>query len=184
VPIISASTREAVTTILTHTGLFDATTRANPTLAFFEKYINSLETLDFANQFPDFYAPNCTFYNENGTILIGGPTIAAFIDDLFAPFGKIEVNNHVHRVFPFRASPALGDEGAVGSRQDGVDAACGDACTWMLNEHDFVFYLKPPLDGPGIPARRAIHFLAGPAQVEGQGTDGLQWYEVSQGVVG
>lgn len=40
-----------------------------------------------------------------------------------------------------------------------------------------VFFLKGKLSGPGIPVRRAMSWVLGPAQVKGQGTDGLQWYE-------
>jgi len=40
-----------------------------------------------------------------------------------------------------------------------------------------VFFLKCNLSGPGIPVRRAMSWVLGPAQVKGQGTNGLQWYK-------
>jgi len=40
-----------------------------------------------------------------------------------------------------------------------------------------IFYLKGDMSGPGMSVRRAMSWVLGPAQVEGRGTDGLQWYE-------
>lgn len=180
VPVIPATTFQTVGPILTHTGPFDSRTRADPTLNFFEKYVHSIETLNLTNQYPNFYAPNSTFYNANGTAYVGGPAIATFIEGLFTPFNKIIVNEHVHRVIPFAATPALGDEGANNAQDKINSELCmyTTKCNWIFTEHDFIFFLSPPLDGPGIPVRRSMTFLAGPAQVAGQGTDGLQWYEV------
>jgi len=47
-------------------------------------------------------------------------------------------------------------------------------CGRLLTEHDMIFYLKGDMSGPGISVRRAMSWVLGPAQVEGQGTDGLQ----------
>lgn len=179
VPVIPDTTSQASGTVLTHTGPFDASTRANPTLSFFEKFVNSLEAFSFKDSFPDFYAPNCTFYNGDGTKVVGGANIAAALEASFAPFNKIVINQHVHRVIPFTVTKASGDEGA-NNPQDAINAnACASSgCNWIFTEHDIVYSLSPPLNGPTIPVRRSLTFLAGPAQVKGQGTNGLQWYEL------
>ncbi|KAH8894498.1 hypothetical protein GQ53DRAFT_820881 [Thozetella sp. PMI_491] len=177
VPVIPPSSFESVAPIFTHTGPFDARTRANPALNFFEKYVTTIENLDLENEYPDFYALNCTFYDTTGATYVGGPAIDAWIKQLFSPLEKIVANHHVHRVIPFTSTPGIGAEGA-NEAQDAVDLACGKDCTWIFTEHDLIFYLAAPLEGPGIPVRRSMDFLLGPAQVPGQGTDGKQWYEV------
>ncbi|KAH8883038.1 hypothetical protein GQ53DRAFT_434022 [Thozetella sp. PMI_491] len=176
VPVIPSSTSESLATIVTHTGPFDETTRAIPALDFFEKYIGAVQSLNLDQEYPDFYALNCTFYNTDGKVIVGGPNIAQFSRDLFSILDKIVINNHVSRVVPYTSTPGLGSEGSDNA-QDAVNQACGNACTWVFNEHDLVFYLAPPLDGPGIPVRRSINFLLGPAQIPGQGTNGKQWYQ-------
>ena len=47
----------------------------------------------------------------------------------------------------------------------------------LIHQQDMVFF---PREGKmkevGIPVRRTIEFVSGPAEVEGQGVDGLQYY--------
>lgn len=177
VPTIPLSTTRTHTPLLTHTGPFTASPQQNPTLAFYQKYTHAIENIDLATMYPDWYALNSTFYNGNGTFYIGGPSIKTWIEGLFGPFSHIEINHHSHRVFSYESSPAVGDEGG-NNAQDAINqVVCGDKCSRLLTEHDMVFFLKGNLSGPGIPVRRAMSWVLGPAQVEGQGTDGLQWYE-------
>lgn len=176
VPSIPLSDAHTLAPLYTHTGAFTAETRRNPTLAFYEKYVTNIENINLTTMYPDWYALNCTFYNGDGTFYRGGPAIKTWIEGLFGPFEHIGINHHSHRVIPYESSPIVGDEGA-GDAQDAVNEACGDKCSQLLTEHDMIFYLKGNISGPGIPVRRMMTWVLGPAQVEGQGTDGLQWYD-------
>lgn len=177
-PLPSIPVSDTLTTVLllTHTGPFNAQSRENPTLAFYEKYVEDIKNINLSTMYPDWYALECTFYNSDGTFYRGGPAIKTWIEGLFGSLSHIGINHHAHRVLPYEASPAVGDEG-VGDPQDITNQASKRKCTRLLTEHDMVFYLKGNLSGPGISVRRTMSWVLGPAQVEGQGTDGLQWYE-------
>jgi len=175
VPTIPISGAADTVPLLTHTGAFNAKTSGNPTLAFYEKYVNDIKNINLSIMNPNWYALNCTSYNRNGTFYPGGPAIKTWIEGLFGPFSHIDVNHHSHRILPYEASPAIGDEG-VGDPQDAINQTTRKGkCSRLLTEHDMIFYLRGDLSGPGISVRRAISWVLGPAQVEGQGTDGLQW---------
>jgi len=48
----------------------------------------------------------------------------------------------------------------------------------LIHQQDMFFFTKEGKEKEiGIPVRRTIEFVSGPAEVEGQGTDGLQYYE-------
>ena len=149
--------------ILTHTDAFTDETRENPTLSLYEKYTNDIQNINLSTMYPDWYALDSTFYNGNGTFYRGGPAIRTWIEGLFGPFSHIGIDHHSHRVFPYESSPAIGDEG-VGDPQDVQNqAACKGKCSRLLTEHDMIFYLKGNLSGPGIPVRRAMSWILGPA---------------------
>lgn len=164
------------TSVVTHVGAFNAKSRENATLEFYEKYVEDIQNINLSTMYPKWYALNCTFYNSDGIFYRGGPTIKTWIEGLFGSLSSIEVKHHSHRVIPYEASSAVGDEG-VGNPQDVANQASRDKCSRLLTEHDMIFYLKGDLSGPGISVRRAMSWVLGPAQVDGQGTDGLQWYE-------
>jgi hypothetical protein len=176
-PTIAPSTTTSETTILTHTGPFDETTRENPTLNFFEKYVATITGDDPGNVFPNFYAPESVFYDANSIALVGGESIAAGSGSVFGIFERIEVNHHNMRVLPYESTSAAGDEGPGDLANVAANCKKVGTCTQLLTEHDMVFFLNAPLDGPGIPVRRAMSWVLGPTQVAGQGTDGKQWYQ-------
>ena len=47
----------------------------------------------------------------------------------------------------------------------------------LIHQQDMVFFPKAgKMKDVGIPVRRTLEFVSGPSEVEGQGTDGLQYY--------
>ncbi len=147
----------ALNTAITHYGEWDEDSRKVPALNFFEKYDNIVMSCDFSGSSLDWFAPSAQFYFNNGTTLHSGEEIWEVMKSpsLFGNYGKLEAKNRISTVI-------LGGH-EMGDR--------------LIHQQDMVFFPKEGrLKDAGISVRRTIEFVCGTSEVEGQGTDGLQFY--------
>jgi hypothetical protein len=144
-------------TAITHYGEWNQASRNVPALNFFEKYDAVVQTCDFSGPYHDWFAPSAKFFVNNGTTWNSGAEIWDWMKSpaLFADFARVTPENRITTVI-----------------LNGHER--GDR---LIHQQDMVFY---PREGGrkevGIPVRRTIEFVSGPSEVEGQGTDGLQYY--------
>jgi len=171
-------------TAITHYGEWNEESRKVPALNFFEKYDDIVLACDFSGAFHDCkecdgrdilsffdrdlskqvltyitsgYASNAQFYFNNGTNLHSGAEIWEVMKSpaLFGKYEKLVAENRITTVI-------------VGGHEKGDR---------LIHQQDMVFFLREGnLKEVGIPVRRTIEFVCGPSEVEGQGTDGLQFY--------
>lgn len=144
-------------TAITHFGEWNEDSRKIPALNFFEKYDNIVMACDFSGSFQDWFAPSAQFYFNNGTTLHSGAEIWETMRSpaLFGTYEKLVAKRRISTVI------IDGDE--KGDR--------------LIHQQDMVFY---PREGKmkeiGIVVRRMLEFVSGPSEVEGQGTDGRQFF--------
>lgn len=146
------------TTAITHYGEWNAQSRAVPALAFFEKYDAMVIACDFSGPYHDWFAPSAQFFNNTGATYTSGSDIWEWMKSpaLFGTFEKLKPENRITTVI-------------LGGHEKGDR---------LIHQQDMVFFPKGK-DGvkeEGIMVRRQIEFISGPAEVEGQGTDGLQYF--------
>jgi hypothetical protein len=147
---------------VSHIGPLDSSTRASPTLAFFEKYASQVDSMDLSAPFHAWYAPTAQFYNADGVVYDGGDAIWTWMHALFGQFEKVQ-----HDIKIIRLLPSV-------SKDESKTEKSGDL---VLSDCVTTFWMKPPLNGDGITVPRMLSFLIGEAEVKGQGTDGLQILE-------
>jgi hypothetical protein len=143
---------------ITHYGEWNEESRKIPALNFFEKYDAVVKSCDFSGPYHDWFAPSANFYVNTGRTYLGGSDIWKWMKspELFGPYAKVNPDNRISTVI-------LGGH------------ANGDR---LIHQQDMVFYPREGnLKNVGIPVRRTIEFISGPSETEGQGTDGLQYYE-------
>jgi len=146
-----------ISTAVTHYGEWNDESRKVPALAFFEKYDNMVIACDFSGSYHDWFAPSAQFYFNNGdTIHSGAETWEVMKSPaLFGTYEKLVAENRISTVII--GGHKLGDR--------------------LIHQQDMFFYTREgKAKEIGIPVRRTIEFVSGPAEVEGQGTDGLQYY--------
>lgn len=144
-------------TAITHYGEWNEDSRKVPALSFFEKYDNVVKRCDFSGSFHDWYAPGARFYFNNGTTLYSGAEIWEVMKSpaLFGKYEKLVAENRISTVI-------------IGGHEKGDR---------VIHQQDMVFFPREGnLKEVGISVRRTIEFVCGPSEVEGQGTDGLQFY--------
>lgn len=135
-----------------------ASTTSRPSLSFIRKYTNKVDSLDLSGSFSAWYAPSAIFYNGDGSVYNGGEKIWEWMHVLFSPFARMEHSVKITRVL------------------DGLNFAC-QICDLLILEAETSFWLKKPLAGEAIRVPRLLMFLVGPAETQGEGTDGLQIWE-------
>jgi hypothetical protein len=144
-------------TAITHYGEWNSESRAVPALDFFEKYDAIVQSCDFSGPYHDWFASSAQFYVNTGVTLHSGSEIWEWMKSpaLFGTFEKVIPENRISTV-------------VIGGHPKGDR---------LIHQQDMVFF---PREGKikevGIPVRRTIEFVSGPSEVEGQGTDGLQYY--------
>lgn len=142
---------------ITHYGEWNEASRAIPALKFFEKYDAAVIKCEFSDPYHKWFAPSAKFYANNGTDYDGGSAIWEWMmsPSLFGDYWKLVPENRITTVI-------------LGGHERGDR---------LIHQQDMVFF---PRQGPkkedGIPVRRTIEFVSGPSEVDGQGTDGLQYY--------
>lgn len=146
-------------TAITHYGAFNDTSRQTPALAFFEKYNAAVISCQFSEPSQTWFADSCDFYFNNGATLHSGFEIWEWMKSpkLFGHYAKLEPTNMISTVI-------------LGGHEKGDR---------LIHQQDMVFFPKQgsaELREKGIPVRRTLEFVSGPAEVEGQGTDGLQYF--------
>jgi len=143
-------------TAITHYGEWNEDSRKVPALNFFEKYNDVVINGDFSGPFQDWFAPNAQFYFNNGTTLHSGAEIWEVMKSpaLFGVYEKLVAKNKITTVI-------------IGGHEKGHR---------LIHQQDMIFYPREGnLKEVGIPVR-AIEFVSGPSEVEGQGTDGRQFH--------
>lgn len=148
-------------TSITHHGPFNSTSRATPALAFFEKYNAAVTSRSFSTPYHTWFAPSATFSANDGTNHAGGAAIWAWMQgDLFGAYEQLEARDLISTVI-------------VGGHEKGDR---------IVQQQTMVFWFAGEegdggrLRGDGVPVRRTIEFVSGPSEVQGQGTDGLQYF--------
>lgn len=142
---------------ITHYGEWNADSRAVPAFNFFEKYDAVVKSCNFDGPYHDWFAPSAQFYVNTGATYTSGNDIWEWMKSpaLFGTYAKVIPTNRITTVI-------------VGGHEKGDR---------LIHQQDMVFY---PREGKekevGIPVRRQIEFVSGPSEVEGQGTDGLQYF--------
>lgn len=144
-------------TSITHYGEWNSESRKVPAFLFFEKYDAVVKTCDFSGPYHDWFAPSANFFVNTGVTYNSGSDIWDWMksSELFGDFARVIPENRITTVI-----------------LDGHEK--GDR---LIHQQDMVFYTKEGnMKEVGIPVRRTIEFVSGPSEVEGQGTDGLQYY--------
>ncbi len=146
----------------THRGGWDESTRAIPALAFIEKYVSVVDSVQFSGPSHRWYAPSSTFYNGDGVAYRGGDQVWDWMKGLFGPFSTVSHNFKITRLLT----------------PDADEVAPGRDAQWILFDCETSFSVKDPLlAGDPITIPRMLMFLVGRSEIEGQGTDGLQILE-------
>ena len=144
-------------TAITHYGEWNDESRKVPALNYFEKYDAVVKNCDFSGPFHDWFASSAQFYDNTGVTYHSGSEIWEWMKSpaLFGTYEKVIPENRITTVI-------------IGGHEKGDR---------LIHQQDMVFF---PREGKmkevGIPVRRTIEFVSGPAEVEGQGVDGLQYY--------
>jgi hypothetical protein len=143
-------------------GFVKSLTEDTPELAFIEKYVAKVDSLDLSSPFHDWYSPDCKFYNTNGTLYEGGENVWMWMRGLFGAFTAVK-----HDIHTIRLIKATEEEWKPESE-----------ASWVYFETttSFTPKLAKGLDGP-IKVPRLLVFLVGKSEVEGLGTDGYQILE-------
>lgn len=141
-------------TAITHYGEWNTSSRSIPALSFFEKYDAIVQACDFSGPSHTWFAPSAKFFTNTGVTLHSGAAIWEWMQSpsLFGNYSAVIPENRITTVI-----------------LDGHDK--GDR---LIHQQDMVFYLRE--GGEGISVRRTIEFVSGKSEVEGQGTDGLQYF--------
>lgn len=142
---------------ITHYGEWNEASRAVPALKFFEKYDATVTACDFSGPYHDWFAPSARFYTNAGANYDGGQAIWEWMKSpsLFGDYWKLIPENRISTVI-------------LGGHEKGDR---------LIHQQDMIFYPRHgTMRGTGVRVRRTIEFVSGPSEVEGQGTDGLQYY--------
>lgn len=142
-----------------HGGFVKSLTDEVPALAFLQKYVTKVDSLDLSSPFYDWYSPSAKFYNTNGTVYDGGENIWMWMRDLFGAFSAVKHDIHTIRLFK-----ATEEEWKPESEASWV---------WFDTTTSFTPKVSEGLHGP-IKVPRFLGFLVGRSEVEGQGTDRYQ----------
>ena len=145
------------TTAITHYGEWNEESRKVPAFLFFEKYDAVVIKCDFSGPYHDWFAPSAQFYVNNGTTYQSGSEIWEWMKSplLFGTYEKLVPLNRISTVI-------------IGGHEKGDR---------LIHQQDMVFYPRHGKEKKvGIPVRRTLEFVSGPAEIEGQGVDGLQYY--------
>jgi hypothetical protein len=143
-------------TAITHYGEWNASSRAIPALSFFEKYDAVVQTSDFNGPYYDWFAPSAIFYATTGATYTSRSEIWVWMKSpaLFGTYSKLKLGT--------------GSVVILGGHEKGDR---------LIHQQDMVFF---PREGKeedkGISVRRTIEFVSGRSEIEGQGTDGLQYF--------
>jgi hypothetical protein len=135
---------------------------SSPALAFIQKYVDQVDSMNLSGPFHDWYAPNAQFYNADGTQYSGGSTIWNWMRTLFGQFEKVEHDMKITRMFPLDIKDISGTKMAP---------------VFITFDCVTTFWFGGALSGDGIAVPRMLSFLVAEAEEEGQGTDGLQILE-------
>lgn len=142
---------------ITHYGEWNSSSRAIPAFALFEKYDAVVKSCDFSGPYHDWFAPSAQFYNNTGATYHSGSEIWEWMKspELFGKYAKVVPTNRITTVI-------------LGGHEKGDR---------LIHQQDMVFYPREGKDSDvGITVRREIEFVSGLSEIEGQGTDGLQYY--------
>src|ERR1700760_4241062 len=71
-------------------GGFNDATRKVPALAFIEKYVHKVNSLDLSSPFQEWFTTDCKFQDTDGAVTYGGEAIWSFMKRQFGQFVSIE----------------------------------------------------------------------------------------------
>lgn len=148
-------------TAITHYGPFNDESRKVAALKFFEKYNAAVIACTFNDPYHKWFAPSAKFWANDGTYYDGGDEIWEWMKGaLFGAYEKLEPTDLISTVI-------------LNGHEKGDRIIQQQTMTfWFKSDKEGEENLK----GEGVPIRRTIEFVSGPSEVEGQGTDGLQYY--------
>ncbi|RAO74339.1 uncharacterized protein BHQ10_010351 [Talaromyces amestolkiae] len=142
---------------VTHYGEWNEESREIAVLSFFEKYDAMVKSCDFSGSYHDWFAPSAEFHANTGETYSSGAEIWEWMKSpaLFGIYARVVPENRISTVI-------------YGGHEKG---------DCLIHQQDLVFYQREgKLKAVGIPVRRTIEFVSGPSEIDGQGTDGLQYF--------